>query len=147
MPTPKAKASPKTRRKRAREARVGHQEPRRDELAHASVTREDGATYVLVPEDEYEELVKADMAREAIAKLEDPDARWIDFDDYKLQLAGSRIAEARKAKALTQTQLSNKIGVPQSQISRIERNPDRTTVRTLKRIAKALGVDVKLLVE
>jgi ribosome-binding protein aMBF1 (putative translation factor) len=102
---------------------------------------------VLVPEEEYIELVKAEMARDAIAKLEDPNTEWIDFDEYRLQLAGSKIAEARKAKKLTQTQLAKKLGVPQSQISRIERHPDQTTVRTLKRIAKALGVDVSLLVE
>jgi transcriptional regulator with XRE-family HTH domain len=33
----------------------------------------------------------------------------------------------------------------ESQISRIERNPDRTTVRTLKRIARALNVSVSSL--
>ncbi len=110
------------------------------------MTLQDRATYVLLPVEEYEELVKADMVREAVARLEDPHAEWIDFDDYKLQLAGSKLAAARKAKGLTQTQLARKLGLPQSQISRIERNPDRTTVRTLKRIAKALRVNVRTLV-
>ncbi|MCK4341499.1 MAG: helix-turn-helix domain-containing protein [Phycisphaerae bacterium] len=122
-------------------------QPRHDELSYSHVVLANGDTYVLVPEDEYVELIKAEMALEAVAKLEDPNTKWIDFDDYKLQLAGSKIAEARKAKGLTQAQLSKKLGLPQSQISRLERNPDRTTVRTLKRIAKALGVDVKILVE
>jgi transcriptional regulator with XRE-family HTH domain len=35
--------------------------------------------------------------------------------------------------------------VPQSQISRIEKNPERSTVRTIKRIAKALGLDLATL--
>ncbi|HSW44699.1 MAG TPA: helix-turn-helix transcriptional regulator [Phycisphaerae bacterium] len=36
--------------------------------------------------------------------------------------------------------------MPQSQISRIERNPDHTSVNTLKRIARALDVDVRHLI-
>jgi transcriptional regulator with XRE-family HTH domain len=47
---------------------------------------------------------------------------------------------------LSQTQLGAKLNLPQSQISRIERNPDHTTLRTLKRVARALGVDVRALV-
>ncbi len=107
---------------------------------------DDDTTYVMLPEEDYERLMEIVEAHELVAKLEDPKTEWIDFDDYKLQLAGSKIAEARKARKLTQTQLAKKLGVPQSQISRIERHPDQTTVRTLKRIAKALGVDVKMLV-
>ncbi|HKQ47016.1 MAG TPA: helix-turn-helix transcriptional regulator [Phycisphaerae bacterium] len=56
------------------------------------------------------------------------------------------IAKARKAAGLTQAELAARLKLPQSQISRIERNPDRTTIRTLKRIAKSLGVDVSALV-
>ena len=110
------------------------------------VVMDDDTTYVMLPEEDYERLMEIVEAHELVAKLEDPNTEWIDFDDYKLQLAGSKIAEARKARKLTQTQLARKLGVPQSQISRIERNPDQTTVRTLKRIAKALGVDVRMLV-
>lgn len=104
------------------------------------------ARYVLVPIEEYEEWVKMEMALAADQKLAAPDAEWVDFDDYKLGLAGSKIAAARKARGLTQTQLARRLRLPQSQISRIERNPDRTTVRTLKRIARALRVDVRELV-
>ena len=146
MSVAKTKTAGRKRPVRPRRPRVKRAERRRDDLSHAYVVRDDQATHVLIPVEEYERLVMADMAREAVAKLEDPNTEWIDFDDYKLQLAGSKIAEARKARKLTQTQLAKKLGVPQSQISRIERHPDQTTVRTLKRIAKALGVDVKMLV-
>jgi len=44
------------------------------------------------------------------------------------------------------TALGRKLGIPQSQISRIERNPDHTTIRTLRRIAKALQVDIRALI-
>jgi ribosome-binding protein aMBF1 (putative translation factor) len=79
-------------------------------------------------------------------KLEDPNAKWIDFEDFSAMLAADAVVEARKKAGLTQGQLAAKLKMPQSQISRIERNPDRTTVRTLKKIAKALGVDVAKLI-
>ena len=57
-------------------------------------------------------------------------------------LAGGRITRARKAAGLSQAALGRKVVMPQSQISRIERNPERCTVRTLRRLANALKVDV-----
>ena len=86
------------------------------------------------------------MAAHAIAQIERGDEDFVDADDFALELAAERVARARKAAGLTQKQLGDKLKLPQSQISRIERNPDRTTVRTLKRIARALGVDVSALV-
>ena len=76
------------------------------------------------------------------AKLDNPKAKWIDFDDFAAEVAANLLVEARKKAGLTQNQLAAKLKIPQSQISRIERNPDRTTVRTLKRIGRALGVNV-----
>lgn len=105
------------------------------------------AKYVLVPLDEYERLVKASMIEEAEAVLDSGDeAQWVDAKHLALEIAGERIAKARKAAGLTQQQLGRRLNLPQSQISRIERNPDHTTVRVLKRIAHALGVDVGCLV-
>jgi len=84
------------------------------------------------------------MARGAFDKLEDPNVQWVDADDVAIEFATEELVKARKAARLTQKQLGQRIGVPQSMISRIERRPDRTTVRTLKRIAKALGVNVNV---
>jgi DNA-binding XRE family transcriptional regulator len=67
---------------------------------------------------------------------------WIPADQARLGLAARSLAEARIAAGLTQKQLGDRVGVPQSQISRVEKNPDKTTVRTLRKIAAALGVDV-----
>jgi ribosome-binding protein aMBF1 (putative translation factor) len=78
--------------------------------------------------------------------LDDAGTEWLDADDLALDLAADRISRARKAAGGTQKQLAGKLGIPQSQISRIEHNPDRSTLRTLKRLAKALGVDVSKLV-
>jgi len=112
----------------------------------AYLVRDGDATHVLVPIEEYERLVKAETVDRVLAKLEDPNTEWVDADDLAIELAAESVVKARKAAGLTQTQLAKKLGVPQSQISRIERNPDRTTVRTLKRIAKALRVDVSALI-
>ena len=117
-----------------------------DWAAKAFVVENGRPTFALIPYEEYEQLLISSMAESAIAVLEDPNTKWIDADELALQLAGEKIAKARKAAGLTQKQLGEKLKLPQSQISRIERNPDRTTVRTLKRIAKALKVDIRSLV-
>ena len=96
----------------------------------------------MVPIDEYEKLVMADMARSAVQKLEDPNVDWVDAGDLAAEFARDAIVEARKQAGLTQKQLGKKLGLPQSQISRIERHPDRTTVRTLRKMAKALNVNI-----
>ena len=102
--------------------------------------------YVLVPIEDYERMIESEMIDTAIRRLDDPDDQWVDAGQFALELAGQRIAQARKAAGLTQKQLGDKLKLPQSQISRIERNPDHTMVRTLKRIARALGVDVGALI-
>ena len=113
---------------------------------YAYVIEGDQPTHVLIPVKEFDRLRRAADVQALVAKLQNPDEKWVDADEFGLQLAGNRILAARKARHLTQKQLADRLSVPQSQISRIERNPDRTTVRTLKRIARALGVDVSALV-
>jgi len=101
---------------------------------------------VIIPVEEYERFADAAMVANAIAKLEDENAEWVDADVFAKQLAGEQIAAARKAAGLTQKQLAERLKLPQSQISRIERHPDHITVRTLKRVARALRVDVSALI-
>ena len=103
-------------------------------------------THVLLPIEEYERLLQLCALANEIADIDNPDVKWISAKQAGLQLAGLEIADARKAAGLTQKQLGEKLGLPQSQISRIERSPDHTTVRTMKKIAKALGVDVSALI-
>lgn len=102
-------------------------------------------THVLLGIDEYERLRRAVVIQEIESDTVEAGGPSIDARDAAMQIAGGWIAAARKKAGLTQTQLARKVGVPQSMISRIERNPDRTTVRTIKRIAKALNVDVAAL--
>jgi DNA-binding XRE family transcriptional regulator len=106
------------------------------------VVRNNRATHVLLRISEYEELLRGREAQELVAKLDDPSTEWVPAEKVAMQIAGSWLAQARKKAGLTQKQLADRLGMPQSQISRIEKNPDRTTLRTMKRVAVALGVEV-----
>ena len=124
--------------------KTGRAEPARNQTPDFPYVVENGrATHVVVPIDRYERLIKSEMVQRAIAQIEAGDNDFVDATDFARELAVERIVEARKAAGLTQKQLGAKLGIPQSQISRIERHPDRTTIRTLKRLAKALKVGVR----
>lgn len=58
---------------------------------------------------------------------------------------GDRIIELRKAKALSQTQLANKVGVSYSQIGRYETKDAQTPAQVSKKIAEALDSTVDYL--
>ena len=154
MPKTTAKASAKRGRSSGRKTVAGTR-PRgstskntRQSVAseHRYIVENGRPTHVIVPVHEYERLVKAEMIRSGVAKLKDEETEWVDADALGWKLAGERIAQARKAEGLTQKQLGERLNIPQSQISRIERNPDHTTLKTLKRVARALGVDVRALI-
>jgi DNA-binding XRE family transcriptional regulator len=62
-------------------------------------------------------------------------SKWKEF-------IGEKIRELRKGANLTQEQLAENSGIPQSHISRIESGRHSPSHKTLTRIAKALGVSV-----
>ena len=65
----------------------------------------------------------------------------------EIMLARRRLAEfieLREKHHLTQVELAEKTGLPQAQISRIERGAVSPTSATLARIAEALGADLRL---
>lgn len=103
-------------------------------------------THVVVPIDEYRRLVAAQTAREAVASLSKSPEEFIDAEDFFAEVLADKIARARKAQKLTQNELGKMVGMPQSQVSRLERDPDSTTLRQLKRVARALNVPVAKLV-
>lgn len=109
---------------------------------HATIiTSRDGrATHAVIPYDDYVRLIALQAAREGERILDDPATEWIDAEDAQAMIAANEIADARKSKGLSQSQLGKMLGLPQSQISRVERNPDASSLRLIKRIAKALGV-------
>ena len=54
---------------------------------------------------------------------------------------GDKLREIRKRALLTQQQLANKSGVGVTTIIRVERNQVEPQARTIRKLAKALGVE------
>lgn len=57
-------------------------------------------------------------------------------------MLGAHIKALRKAKKLTQTQLAKKIGISQSELSRMETNSTEITVSELSKLAVALDTTI-----
>lgn len=64
--------------------------------------------------------------------------KWVEF-------VGARIQELRKSRGLTQVQLAEKSGLPQSHISRIESARLSPSRATLDKIARAMDVQISAL--
>jgi len=65
---------------------------------------------------------------------------------FLLQL-GTRIANARHARSLTQAQLAEEIGVDQRSLQRIEAGRTAPSLQRLREIASALNVELSRLLE
>lgn len=63
------------------------------------------------------------------------------------ELLGARIKELRKAKGLSQEELSEKVGIDSKHLSRIEVGKSYPSLDTLEKIANALSVEIKDLFE
>ena len=59
---------------------------------------------------------------------------------------GSRIAELRKVKAWSQSQLAEKVGISYAQIGRYETKGSQPSAEVLKKIAEALDTSVDFLI-
>jgi transcriptional regulator with XRE-family HTH domain len=70
----------------------------------------------------------------------------ISEENFILNL-GIHIRQLREKKNLSQQDLANDCNIPKSQIARIERAKINTTVRTLVKIANALEIEPKTLLD
>ena len=66
-------------------------------------------------------------------------------DRVTLELLPQSIRAYRLRNHLTQDELGQRLGVQKSQLSKLERNSSNVTLDTLRRVFKALNVDVKIL--
>ena len=95
--------------------------------------------YVVIPFDEYVELIGAD---------EDDGVSFPnEVVGYQVREGLSLIAAWRKHKGLTQKQLAEAIDVTQPAVAQIEREDSKPQRATLEKIAAALDVDVEQLIE
>jgi ribosome-binding protein aMBF1 (putative translation factor) len=67
--------------------------------------------------------------------------------DIPAQLAGSRLRRALKERGIKQRDLAKRLDVSPAVVSRVLKNPDRSMVATLRRIADALGVELRELID
>ena len=65
------------------------------------------------------------------------------MSDDVVALVGTRVAKFRKASGLTQEQLADQLSVAHETVSRMERGATAPSIKTLGRIARALGVSVR----
>lgn len=69
-------------------------------------------------------------------------AEWDAFQP-ELTIAQAMI-DARKESGLTQKQLSERTGIAQADISKLERGNANPSLRTLQRLAAGMGMNVKI---
>jgi ribosome-binding protein aMBF1 (putative translation factor) len=103
----------------------------------------DEPTAVLLPIEVYEKLRK--QIESAVEDYLDAkaieEASQTPQEEYEVvNPTHLKIKQARTAAKLTQRQLAEKMGVKQPFIARLERSGAFPTVRTLQRLAKALGL-------
>lgn len=77
-------------------------------------------------------------------RMQDPEfkAEWDALDPEFAVIEA--MLKARKESGLTQKQLSERTGVAQTDISRLERGNGNPSLRTLQRLAAGMGMRVKI---
>lgn len=77
-------------------------------------------------------------------QLEDPEIR-AEYDALEPEFAIIQaMIDARKASGLTQKQLSEKTGIAQGDISKLENGSANPSLKTLQRLAAGMGMQLKL---
>ena len=88
--------------------------------------------------------MKDDFQRYLEQQLENPEFRkeWEALEpEYTIMCA---MLDARKADGLTQKELSERSGIAQGDISKLENGNGNPSVRTLQRLAKAMGKKLQI---
>ena len=88
--------------------------------------------------------MKDDFQRYLDKQLEDPAFRkeWEALEpEYAIMQA---LIDARNEAGITQTELSKRTGIAQTDISKLERGNGNPSLKTLKRLAEGLGMTLEL---
>ncbi|MBC2775317.1 helix-turn-helix transcriptional regulator [Rhizobium sp. AQ_MP] len=102
----------------------------------------DGETYVLVPEDDYEDLIDTITAERIMARVRAGEETWPAELVYELFETDSRIRTYRNYRKMSVSDLAAAAGISQPYLSEIESGKKTGSVDVLKRIAAALKVDL-----
>lgn len=106
----------------------------------------EGKNYVLLSEEDYEDLVDGMKAQAVLARVQAGEETWPAELVYELWETDSRIRTFRKYRGMTMTELATAAGISQPHLSDIENGKKTGSVDVLKRIATALKVDLDDLV-
>ncbi len=109
-----------------------------------------GHQMVVIPAEVWEEIIEliedyTDL-REAKAVMADQKDDVISLEEARKTILDNRIKRVRKRKKITQKELAKRLGVGQTRVSQIEDPDYRPTIKTYRRVAKALGCEVKDLI-
>jgi len=106
----------------------------------------EGKNYVLVSEEDYEDLIDGLSANAIMARIKAGEETWPAELVRELMETNSRIRTYRKYRGLTMMQLAEAAGISQPYLSDIENGKKAGSVDVLKRIATCLRVDLDDLV-
>ncbi len=106
----------------------------------------EGKNYVLLSEEDYEDLIDGMKAQAVLARIQAGEETWPAELVYELWETDSRIRTFRKYRGMTMTELATAAGISQPHLSDIENGKKTGSVDVLKRIAVALKVDLDDLV-
>lgn len=106
----------------------------------------DGKPFVLVPEEEFEDMMDIIMAKEIMARVAAGEETWPAELVYELLETDSRIRTFRTYRKMTVSELAEAAGISQPYLSEIEAGKKTGSVDVLKRIASVLNVDLDDLV-
>lgn len=102
----------------------------------------DGETYVLIPEEDYEDLIDGIKAEKIMARIRAGEETWPAELVYELWETDSRIRTYRTYRKMSVSDLAEAAGISQPYLSEIESGKKTGSVDVLKRIAAALKVDL-----
>lgn len=106
----------------------------------------DGKNYVVLSEEDYEDLIDGLHAGAIMARIAAGEETWPHELIVELAETDSRIRTYRKYRGMTVTELADAAGISQPHLSDIENGKKNGSVDVLKRIAIALRVDLDDLV-
>lgn len=106
----------------------------------------DGKPFVLVPEEEFEDMMDIIAAKEIMARVAAGEETWPAELVYELLETDSRIRTFRTYRKMTVSELAEAAGISQPYLSEIEAGKKNGSIDVLKRIAAALSVDLDDLV-
>lgn len=102
----------------------------------------DGKPFVLVPEEEFENMMDIIMAKEIMARIEAGEETWPAELVYELLDTDSRIRTYRNYRKMSVPDLAAAAGISEVALSEIESGKKTGSVDVLTRIAAALKVDL-----